>query len=244
MRPKRLLALLALLPPVIFARAADATEPVTDIGVIAQAQPTPSQPPPSQPPPLQPPPSQPPPSQPPPQYAPQYQPQPQYQPHAQYQPQYQLQYPSQRPLNRRYVEGDPVPAGYHVEEKSHQGLVTAGLVVLLIPYGISALSAVAAKGSNESSWLYVPVAGPWLTMGWREYGSCQRPSMDDSLRCVADIFVVMGLILDGIIQVTGGTLLLVGYLNTKQELVRDEAALRIRPVQVGSGYGLGLGSAF
>jgi hypothetical protein len=114
--------------------------------------------------------------------------------------------------------------------------------VLLIPYGIGALSAVAAKGSNESSWLYVPVAGPWLTMGLREYGSCQRPNTDDSLRCVADIFVVMGLIFDGVIQVTGGTLLLVGYLNTKQELVRDEAALRIRPVQVGSGYGLRAGA--
>jgi len=55
---------------------------------------------------------------------------------------------------------------------------------------------------------------------------------------------VTGLIFDGIIQATGATLLLVGYLNPKQELVRDERALRIVPARVGSGYGVGLSAAF
>lgn len=172
-----------------------------------------------------------PPSQPPP-----------YQPQAQYTPTQQFQLPP--PRRRRYVEGEPIPVGYHLEEKPQQGLVTAGFIVLLIPYGISALTALAAKGSNESTWLYAPVAGPFLTIGLREYGTCNKPGASDSLRCLADVFVVTGLIFDGIMQVTGATLLLAGYLNTKTELVRDERALRILPTQVGTGYGMGLRGGF
>ena len=88
------------------------------------------------------------------------------------------------------------------------------------------------------------MAGPWLTIGQRQYGSWQRASLDDSLRCVADVFVVIGLVLDGVVQATGATLLLAGYLNTKPELVRDERAVRILPTRIGSGYGLGLTSGF
>jgi hypothetical protein len=53
-----------------------------------------------------------------------------------------------------------------------------------------------------------------------------------------------GLVVDGIMQATGTTLLLVGYLNTKEELVRDDRALRLRPMKLGTGYELGLGAAF
>jgi hypothetical protein len=54
----------------------------------------------------------------------------------------------------------------------------------------------------------------------------------------------MGLIVSGVVQAAGGTLLLVGLLNPKPALVRDDTALRVRPMTVGSGYGLGLQQAF
>jgi hypothetical protein len=195
-----------------------AAQPVTDIGV---------------------PPGQPQPGQPPPQYQqPQY-----YQP----QPQYQQQ-PAGRPAKpKKWQDGDPVPAGYHVEDRPRSGLVIGGTIMVLVPYTIGAFAAVAAKFDNETTYLLVPVVGPWLTMGARSYSGCGRDKKEDvsgSLGCVGDIFVVMGLIVDGVLQATGATLLLVGALNTKPQLVRDEARVNIRPMTIGSGYGLGAIATF
>ena len=221
-----------LLVPVFFARGAAATEPVQDIGVL----------PPSQPPPQ---------GQPPPQY-PQYQqvptnpqqqyPQQQY-PQQQY-PQYQPMPAPYRSVRASWRDGDPVPPGYHVEDKPRSGLVTGGLIMVLVPYSIGAFATISAKFGNESTWLLAPVIGPWMTMGQRRYYDCPRSGGGDTLGCAADVFVVMGLIVSGVVQAAGATLLLVGILNTKPGLVHDEASLRVRPMTIGSGYGLGLSSGF
>jgi hypothetical protein len=147
--------------------------------------------------------------------------------------------------------GDPIPRGYHVEEQPRSGLVVAGAVTLGIPYFFSAVAALSANSQNESGWLYAPVAGPWLTLGRRAY-SCNADATNQttsqSLGCVADVFVVMGLIFDGIVQATGATLLLVGELATRPGLARDESALRLLPMRLGSvgsgGMGAGLVGAF
>jgi hypothetical protein len=232
-----LFGVLALMVPLALARHAHATQPAGDIGVV-QPQGTPTQPPPSTPPPQY---------QPQPQYQPppQYQGQPQYQPAPPVQYQYQPKPPPPAP-SKHWEEGDAVPEGYHVEERPRQGLVVGGFVLILVPYAISALTAVGAKGDNETNWLFAPVAGPWFLMGRRHYACCSNSatSSDSGLGCVADVFVVTGLIVDGILQATGATLLLLGYLNTKPALVRDERALRIRPMRIGNGYGAGLGAMF
>ena len=210
------------------ARGASA-QPVQDIGVVPpqQAQPAPQYAPQYAPPPTA-------------QYAPQYAP---YQDPQYAQPMYPV-YPRPRP--HAYREGDPVPPGFHVEEKPRSGLVTGGLVMVLVPYAIGAFAAIAANFGNESTWLLMPVLGPWMTMGQRRYNGCDSSSKSDvsnGLGCTADVFVVMGLIVSGVLQATGGTLLLLGYLNPKPTLVRDDAALKLRPMTIGTGYGLGLQSA-
>lgn len=216
MAPKRLLAVVAFMTPLALARGAHATEPVTDIGVLPPQQP--------------------------PQYPPQYQqqPPPQYPLDPQY-PQYPRSY---RQRSQRWRDGDPVPPGYHVEERPRQGLVTAGLIMVLVPYGIGLLAAAAAKFDNQSTWLAAPVVGPWFMMGQRHYAVCTKSDTQNSLGCVGDIFLVMGLVIDGVVQTTGATLFLVGFLATKPDLVRDDRALRIAPTRIGSGYGLGLTSGF
>ena len=139
--------------------------------------------------------------------------------------------------------GDPVPPGYHVEEKPRSELVTAGYIVAGIPYLFSAIAALSADQKNESGWLYVPFAGPWMTLGRRSY-SCnpdaQNQSTSQSLGCVADVFVIMGLITDGILQATGGTLLFIGYVATKPGLARNDEGVRILPMRVGTGMGAGV----
>ena len=228
MPQKRVLAVCSstLLAAVLLAPAALA-QPVQDIGVVPPSQPQ-GQPQYQQPPTY-------------PQYPQQQYPQQQY-PQQQY-PQYP-QYPPVYPRPRTWRDGDPVPAGYHVEEKPRSGLVTGGLIMVLVPYSIGAFAAVSAKFGNESSYLLAPVIGPWLTMGQRHYFSCPRSGGGDTLGCAADVFVVMGLIFSGVVQAGGATLLLVGLLNPKPTLVHDDRALHVRPMNVGSGYGLGLQQVF
>jgi hypothetical protein len=146
-----------------------------------------------------------------------------------------------------YREGAPIPAGYHLEERPRTGLITAGWIVTAIPYGIGVIGAAGAEFRNASGWLTVPFVGPWLTIARRDY-SCEESDDDgdgdEAVQCLGDVFLVTALIFDGIVQATGGTLLAIGYADPKTLLVRDDARLRIRPSQMGSGYGIGLDGSF
>jgi hypothetical protein len=167
-----------------------------------------------------------------------------------YPPPYPYPYPAQAyepPQELPYREGAPIPVGYHLEERPRKGLVTGGWIVTAIPYGIGLVAAVSAEFHNHSGWLAVPFAGPWLTMGRRNY-SCNDSGADDNgseaAHCVGDVFVVMGLIADGVMQAAGGTMLLIGYMNPKTLLVRNDARFQLRPMRIGSGHGLGVGGSF
>jgi hypothetical protein len=144
------------------------------------------------------------------------------------------------------LEGDIPPPGYHFEERPRDGLVTAGYLLTLIPWGIGLLGASAASFRNESTWLGIPVLGPWMTIGRRDY-VCGRGDRGagDAMECVGEVFLVGAYIFDGILQASGVTLLMVGYMVPKKVMVRDDQqAVRITPMRVGSGYGAGVIGAF
>ncbi len=144
-----------------------------------------------------------------------------------------------------YEDGDPIPPGYRVREQPRRGLVTAGYIVTLIPYGISAMAAMSADFQNQSGYLLLPFVGPWMTIGRRSYADCgTNESARENGTCVLDILVVIGLGMDGIMQVAGGTLLLTGYLATTRRLVRNDVSLTLRPQVIGTGYGLGASGTF
>lgn len=148
------------------------------------------------------------------------------------------------PLVLPYREGQPVPTGYHLEERPSRGALTTSYLLTGIPYGIGLIAAFSSQFANQSVYLFVPWAGPWLTLGLRD-SVCQsneevsEATSNDTLKCATDALVVSALIVDGIIQAAGGTVLLVSYLAPQQKLVRDELGLGIRPVRMGTGYGLG-----
>ena len=145
-----------------------------------------------------------------------------------------------------YKEGDPVPVGYHVEDRARKGPTVVGIILTAVPYGIGVMGATAASFRNSSGWLAVPYAGPWLTLGRRSYG-CDgedRPG-EESVDCVGDVFVTMGLVTSGLIQTAGGLLLIIGQTATKSVLVRDQAkTLIVTPTRIANGYGLSVGGAF
>jgi hypothetical protein len=67
----------------------------------------------------------------------------------------------------RYTEGTPIPEGYHLESRANRGLIQGGVVTIGIPYIASAIVGLSLNLKDGSSWLLLPVAGPWLTLGTR-----------------------------------------------------------------------------
>lgn len=136
-----------------------------------------------------------------------------------------------------YRDGMPLPPGYHLEERPRRGLVIAGWLAAGIPYALGLTFAASSDFGNESAWLAVPFLGPWLTLGKRDYG-CDEDSGDEDDRSCLEDTVVAPLIMSGIAQTAGGTLLLIGYLATKMYAVRNDVSYVLLPSRVGSGYGL------
>jgi hypothetical protein len=147
--------------------------------------------------------------------------------------------PTQMPEYLPYKDGYASPAGYHLEEGPSTGLVVAGAVTLAIPYVIGVSFVAPAGFPNQSIWLLVPVLGPWMSMGARR-STCTL-SHDATLCGLADTGALMMYMMDGILQATGATLLIVGVSTTRRRYVRDDVvSLLVTPMPVGSGYGLGV----
>lgn len=104
---------------------------------------------------------------------------------------------------RPYVAGDPVPPGYDVETSTHDGAATAryfGAGFLGLGYGAAYVGALADP--SNLSWLFVPLLGPWISLGQVESGKVL-------------------LVVDGVLQTAGGLVLLGGLLGSGKQLVRQ-----------------------
>jgi hypothetical protein len=142
----------------------------------------------------------------------------------------------------KWEEGDPVPAGYHVEEKTRTGLIIAGAITLGVPYVIGLSFASSSNFYNASGWLVVPALGPWLTLALRE-NRCNQTTTNELVDCVADPLIRVYLVIDGLAQTAGAILLVLGATSKRTRLVPD-SAITVSPVRIGTGYGLGLRATF
>lgn len=200
-------------------------------------------PPPGYPPPGYPPPGYAPPGYPPPGYAPPGYPPPGYAPPGYAPPAY---YPATPPgygpgytpplppsAQRALLDPENPPDGYHTESRARSGMVVAGGVMLGIGYGISAAAAGAglSDGNDNLVPLFIPVAGPFVTLNTARVFRGGEDTGED----VGKVFGAIGLIFDGLIQVTGVTLLVVGLAARKEVVVRDkpEAASAVPEIAVG-----------
>jgi hypothetical protein len=138
-----------------------------------------------------------------------------------------------------YEEGQPIPPGYHVDTRIRKGLVIGGAVTFGVVYLFSVLTGVLIDSANEvvgnesSGYepMYIPLAGPFVTMG--------TASDDLSSGGVALLAIL------GVAQVGGVGMLVAGLAVPKTELVRnDVSSIQVRPM-VGQGTtGLSLGGKF
>jgi hypothetical protein len=137
-------------------------------------------------------------------------------PYAPYPYPYYTAPPAPPPPILPYEEGQDVPQGYHVEARANRKLIAAGAGVLGGTWAFSALVAglvMADNSGNDKGYapLFVPVVGPFISLGTSHLDF----SRDGGLGAF--------LILDGIAQVGGATLLIVGLVKDKHVLVRDSA---------------------
>lgn len=160
------------------------------------------------------------------------------------------------PTELRFVEGRPIPAGYHLETRARKGLVVAGPIVFGVPYFLS-LSTAASSGYQPDRWLYAPVVGPFVDLANRKEDCTISPGFNggNNYNCGDDSVARFFLMFDGLMQVSGVAMLIFGLALPQQVLVRDDApfvgsksktfAWSIAPQTFGrSGYGVGMAAIF
>jgi len=135
------------------------------------------------------------------------------------------------PRTMDYEDGDAVPQGYHVETRMRKGLLIGGAVTFGSVYLLTALTAAsidsAKTGNDDFKPLYIPVAGPFITIGTAGSEG-------------VGTFV---LILDGIAQSGGLLMAVLGIAAQRTMLVRNdvESKVTVSPMLVGKnsvGFGL------
>jgi len=143
-----------------------------------------------------------------------------------------------RPRRMPYTDGEPVPPGYMLESKTKKGLWLSGMLMVAIPYALGVSFASLGDFDNQSGWLILPVAGPWVTLAARN--NCERNSNSfDSCNEGSERLLRLWLVIDGLVQTAGAVMFVAGVSSTKTELVRvGSLELKLVPGTIGkNGYG-------
>jgi hypothetical protein len=127
--------------------------------------------------------------------------------------------------------------------RQRTGLVVAGAIVLTVPYIIGLSVTNPQRSDDPLNWLFVPAVGPWMALGARHSACNGVTNPRESLCTLNDALSMMGLIMDGMAQTTGATLLIVGLTVPKKILVR-ERAVRLTVLPVAGGSALGVRGSF
>jgi hypothetical protein len=159
-----------------------------------------------------------------------------------------------QPMEMRYIEGRPIPAGYHLETRVKKGLVVSGSILFGVPYLFS-ISVAASSKYAPDRWFYAPVIGPFVNLSTRG-DDCNPNSTSSSVTvCPSESGARFFIMLDGVMQTAGATMFILGLALQNQILVRDDApytgkkgsqfAWTISPYAIGrSGYGVGVAGMF
>jgi hypothetical protein len=108
----------------------------------------------------------------------------------------------------------------------NRGLAWAGGVTLGIGYAAGLGYALSRNFEGGLGVLGVPVLGPWLALGKRDFDCGTVATVDGAEACQdrtfeeAKTFAVLGTV--GLVQAVGGTLFLVGLLDRREQWVRED----------------------
>jgi hypothetical protein len=126
--------------------------------------------------------------------------------------------------------GGRVPEYAHLEQRTNTTLLTPGLWVAGVAYGLSVLYALSTCGAQTecrsgSQWLYVPIVGPFIT-------AAQAPTTGGEALSV----------FDGALQTMGAGLAVAAVLMPRSVVVWQDrdVAFRVTPAVVPGGAGLSM----
>jgi hypothetical protein len=146
-----------------------------------------------------------------------------------------------------YSEGQPIPNGYHVEERFRRGLVIGGSLTLGIPWIFSVKAAADSNFNDKTGFLLIPAVGPWLMLaaGGASDDNCTSDSSESGFCNLANEVSKGILFLDGLAQTTGAILLAVGIGYPTKRLIRNTVSLSMAPTSLGrDGYGISATGTF
>jgi hypothetical protein len=101
------------------------------------------------------------------------------------------------PSRLPYAEDDTIPVGYEVATRPRKGLLVGGVATAASTYGLSLLFAATFGGSGSSEFvpLYIPVVGPFITIGTADAsGAGLAMLMLDGLSQAAGVAMIIGAI--------------------------------------------------
>lgn len=153
-----------------------------------------------------------------------------------------------RPQRLPYEDGDPIPAGYGVEERYSTALTVGGGVVWGSAY-LTAVVLAASSSENGQGWLLVPAIGPFAAIMKQEttcddQTSIQTASTQDCVETVnAATRRAVVVLADGLVQVAGATMLIISLATSDKELVRHSAVV-VTPGVAGGEYGATVSGVF
>lgn len=140
-----------------------------------------------------------------------------------------------RPVSMEYDEGQDIPQGYHLQSKVRGGLIGGGAGLLGGLWIISIITgAIGNAGNNlvgsEERWtpMYIPIVGPFVTMG------TAAPNLGgDGVALLA---------IDGIGQLGGAAMIVLGIAVPRKRLIRDATfeplpGVKMMPTFTGTGAG-------
>ncbi len=149
-------------------------------------------------------------------------------------PPYQRKLPDVLP----YTEGQTVPPGYVLVERSHLDIAAIGGAIFLLGYlpsvYVGALGSAVSSSSTSSSDsdfapLYIPVAGPFI-------------AIDSTNASSSGAFWLVVL---GVAQAAGAATAITGLaMPPEQLLYREDLALRVAPYVGNNGSGLAISGLF
>ena len=158
-------------------------------------------------------------------------------------------------MEMRYVEGRPIPQGYHLETRVKKGLVVSGSILFGVPYLFS-ISVAASSKYAPDRWFYAPVVGPFVNLATRNEDCNPNYSTGNNVVvCSGESGARFFIMLDGVMQTAGATMFILGMALQSQILVRDDApytgkksgnfAWTVSPYSMGrSAYGVGVFGIF
>jgi hypothetical protein len=109
-------------------------------------------------------------------------------------------------------------------------LITSGVVMFGIPYGISIISGATSARSADSR-LYIPVVGPWMDLAARNDEIGLRGHRDTGNRVL--------LVADGIFQGLGVLQIIGGFVFPTTRVVTTSATVQVAPTVGSSLVGIG-----